>query len=77
VQAYNNALKYAKQCDKPFIYGYTNHTGKFFAAEIPMKVTGSPAEAEKEFRQHYKNCKIVYVAYPDKTFIKEEAELEN
>jgi hypothetical protein len=77
VQAFNNALKYAKQYNKPFIYGYTNHTGKFFAAETPIKVTGSPAEAEKEFRQHYKNCKIVYVAYPDKTFIKEEAELEN
>lgn len=77
VQAYNNALKYAKQYDKPFIYGYTNHTGKFFAAETPMKVTGSPAEAEKEFRQQYKNSKVVYMVYPDKEFIKEEAELEN
>lgn len=71
VQAYNNALKYAKQYNKPFIYGYTNHTGKFFAAETPMKVTGSPAEAEKEFRQQYKNCKVVYVVYPDKTFLNE------
>lgn len=69
VAAYNNALKYAKKENKPFIYGYTNHTGKFFAAETPMKVTGSPAEAEKEFRQQYKNCKVVYVVYPDKDFI--------
>lgn len=69
VAAYNNALKYAKKENKPFIYGYTNHTGKFFAAETPMKVTGSPADAEKEFRQQYKNCKVVYVVYPDKEFI--------
>lgn len=71
VQAFNNALKYAKQYNKPFIYGYTNHTGKFFASETPIKVTGSPAEAEKEFRQQYKNCKVVYVVYPDKTFLNE------
>lgn len=71
VKAYNNALKYAKKENKPFIYGYTNHTGKFFAADTPMKVSGNPADAEKEFRNRYKNCSVVYVAYPDKEFIKE------
>ena len=71
VAAYNNALKYAKKENKPYIYGYTNHTGKFFAAETPMKVTGSPVDAEKEFRGRYKNCNVVYVAYPDKDFIDE------
>ena len=71
VAAFNNALTYAKKENKPFIYGYTNHTGKFFAAEQPMKVTGHPAEAEKEFRKQYKNCVVVYVAYPDKEFLKE------
>ena len=71
VAAYNNALKYAKKENKPFIYGYTNHAGKFFAAETPMKVTGSPVDAEKEFRNRYKNCSVVYVAYPDKDFINE------
>lgn len=71
VAAYNNALKYAKKENKPFIYGYTNHTGKFFAAETPMKVKGSPADAEKEFRSRYKNCNAVYVVYPDKDFIDE------
>lgn len=67
--AYNNALTYAKKANKPYIYGYTNHTGKFFAAEIPMKVTGSPTEAEKEFRSRYKNCSVIYVVYPDKDFV--------
>ena len=71
VAAYNNALKYAKKESKPYIYGYTNHTGKFFAAETPMKVTGSPVDAEKEFKSRYKNCNVVYVAYPDKDFIDE------
>ena len=72
VAAYNNALKYAKKENKPFIYGYTNRAGKFFAAETPMKVKGSPADAEKEFRSRYKNCNVVYVAYPDKDFIDEK-----
>lgn len=71
VAAYNNALKYAKKENKPFIYGYTNRAGKFFAAETPMKVKGSPADAEKEFRSRYKNCNVVYVVYPDKDFIDE------
>ena len=71
VAAYNNALKYAKKENKPFIYGYTNHTGKFFAAETPMKVKGNQANAEKEFRSRYKNCNVVYVVYPDKDFIDE------
>ena len=71
VAAYNNALKYAKKENKPFIYGYTNRAGKFFAAETPMKVKGSPANAEKEFRSKYKNCSVVYMVYPDKEFIDE------
>ena len=74
VAAYNNALKYAKKENKPFIYGYTNRAGKFFAAETPMKVTGSPADAEKEFRSRYKNCDTVYVAYPEKGFVDENLE---
>ena len=31
-------------------------------------------ETEKEFRNKYKNCSTVFVAYRDKDFIKEEAE---
>ena len=76
VAAYNNALKYAKKENKPYIYGYTNHTGKFFAAETPMKVTGKPVDAEKEFRSRYKNCNAVYVVYPDKDFIDEDLKEE-
>ena len=71
IAAYNNALKYAKKENKPYIYGYTNHTDKFFALSLPLKVTGSPAHAEKEFRSKYKNSRVVYVAYPDKDFIDE------
>lgn len=71
IAAYNNALKYAKKENKPYIYGYTDHTGKFFAAETPMKVTGSQTDAKKEFRSRYKNCNVVYVVYPDKDFIDE------
>ena len=76
IQAYNNALKYAKQHNADFIYGYTNHTGKFFALEQPIKMSDEPGKTEKEFRNKYKNCRTVYVAYPDKDFIKESLEHE-
>lgn len=67
--AYNNALKYAKEDKVPYIYGYTGNAGKFFAFAQPVKVTGDVVEKEKEFRGRYKNCKTVYVAYPDKSFM--------
>ena len=71
VQAFNNALAYAKKNNCDYIYGYTNHAGKFFALEQPIKVKGDIPPAEKEFRNQYKNCKVVYVAYPDKAFLRE------
>jgi hypothetical protein len=67
--AYNNALKYAKKDNAPYIYGYSGTNGKFFALDQPVKVTGDIVEKEKEFRNRYKNCKVVYVAYPDKAFM--------
>lgn len=72
VAAYNNALKYAKKENKPFIYGYTQTgDGKFFALEQPIKVSSSPAEAEKEFIDQHKRCSTVYMAYPEKEFVDE------
>jgi rubrerythrin len=68
-EAYNNALKYAKKDNVPYIYGYSGINGKFFAFGQPVKVTGDIVEKEKEFRSRYKNCKVVYVAYPDKSFV--------
>ena len=77
VAAYNNALKYAKKENKPFIYGYTQMgDGKFFALEQPIKVSSSPAEAEEEFRSQHKRCSVVYMAYPDKEFVDESLEAD-
>ena len=77
VAAYNNALKYAKKENKPFIYGYTQTgDGKFFALEQPIKVSSSPAEAEEEFRNQHKRCSVVYMAYPDKEFVDESLEAD-
>ena len=69
IQAYNNALTYAKKNNCDYIYGYTNHAGKFFALEQPIKAKDS--DAEEQFRKQYKNCKVVYMVYPDKAFLKE------
>lgn len=72
IAAYNNALKYAKKENKPFIYGYTQMgDGKFFALEQPIKISSSPAEAEEEFKNKYKRCSTVYTVYPDKEFVDE------
>lgn len=71
IKSFNNALKYAKKENKPFIYGYTNSTGKFFAIDQPIKCTDLDAQI-KEFKNKYKNSIVVYVAYPDKEFIKED-----
>lgn len=77
VAAYNNALKYAKKENKPFIYGYTQMgDGKFFALEQPIKISSTPAEAEKEFKNKYKRCSTVYTVYPDKDFIDENLKEE-
>ena len=69
VKAFNNALTYAKKDNLPYIYGYTNHNGKFFALNQPIKCTGDIQEAEKKFKATYKNCVTMSVAYPDKEFI--------
>lgn len=67
VSSYNNALKYAKRENKPYIYGYTNHTGKFFALEQPIKcIDPTTREDTRKFKNQYKNCVTVYMAYPDK-----------
>lgn len=71
IRSYNNALKYAKQYNTAFIYGYTNHTGKFFALDQPIKIKGDPVDAEKEFRNKYKNCTTVYTVFPNASFFKE------
>lgn len=75
IKAFNNALKYAKKDNKPYIYGYANHTGKFFALEQPIKVADDDVfKAEQAFKSKYKNCKLIYTAYPDKAFIEEACE---
>lgn len=69
VKAYNNALKYAKRDGVPYCYGYSNSRlqGKFFAFDQPFKWDGD----DKAFRAQYKNTSVIYVAYPDKSFIEE------
>ncbi len=69
VKAYNNALRYAKKYGVPYCYGYTNSrlAGKFFAFDQPFKWDGD----DKAFRAQYKNALTIYVAHPDKAFIKE------
>ena len=67
--AYNNALKYAKQDKVPYIYGYSGTNGKFFALDQPIKGGDDMMAKEKSFRSQYKNCKVMYVAYPDKNFM--------
>lgn len=69
-KTYNDGLKLAKLHNKPVIYGYTNKSygGKFFALDDPI-VCNSVSDETKKFKQQYKSCGTVYVAYPDKDFV--------
>ncbi len=65
VQSYNNGLKLAKAYGKPVIYGYTNSSygNKFFELDDPI-ICDNVSDETKKFRQQYKSCNVVYVAYP-------------
>lgn len=78
-KTYNDGLKLAKLHNKPVIYGYENksYNGKFFALDDPI-ICNSVSDETKKFKQQYKSCGTVYVAYPDKDFVeslKESAKL--
>lgn len=70
--SYDKGLKLAKLHNKPVIYGYENKTlnGKFFALDDPIVCDDDVKVEEDKFRAQYKNCGVVYVAYPDKDFIR-------
>lgn len=77
VQSYNNALKYAQKDNVPYIYGYTQvGNGKFFALEQPIKCNDI-RKCTADFRNQYKRCSTVYVAYPDNDFITEALDLDS
>lgn len=74
ISSYNDGLKLAKVYNKPVIYGYSNNRlqGKFFKLDDPI-VCDDIVKCERDFRNQYKNCNVVYVAYPDKEFVEQES----
>ena len=74
ISSYNDGLKLAKVYNKPVIYGYSNNRlqGKFFKLDDPI-VCDDVVKCERDFRNQYKNCSVVYVAYPDKEFVEQES----
>ena len=66
VKSYNDGLKLAKLHNKPVIYGYTNSSygNKFFALDDPI-ICDNVSDETKKFKQQYKSCNVVYVAYPN------------
>lgn len=74
ISSYNDGLKLAKVYNKPVIYGYSNNRlqGKFFKLDDPI-VCDDIVKCERDFRNKYKNCSVVYVAYPDKEFVEQES----
>ena len=67
ITAFNNALKLAKEINKDVVYGYTSKKNptKFFEIK-PVEYDGD----DNKFRKKY-GASVIYVAYPDKEFIKE------
>ena len=74
IASYNAGLKLAKEKNKPVIYGYSNNrlNGKFFKLDDPI-VCDDIVKCQKDFRNQYKNCSVVFVAYPDKEFVEQES----
>ena len=74
IASYNAGLKLAKEKNKPVIYGYSNNRldGKFFKLDDPI-VCDDIVKCQKDFRNQYKNCSVVFVAYPDKEFVEQES----
>ena len=74
IASYNAGLKLAKEKNKPVIYGYSNNrlNGKFFKLDDPI-VCDDIVKCQKDFRNQYKNCSVVFVAYPDKEFAEQES----
>ena len=66
VSSYNKGLELAKKINKPVVYGYTKGNGKFYEVS-PKEYHGD----DKAFRSQY-SANSIYVAYPDKDFVKED-----
>lgn len=65
-KAHNKALKLAKEIKKPVAYGYLSNKSKKFVGIDPIEHDGD----DDGFRSKYKDAETIYVAYPDKDFLK-------
>lgn len=70
IDAYNDALRFAKRDNVPYAYGYADTTDndKFVKLGKPTKFEG-----EEHFRNGLPHAGLIYVAYPDKSYLKEDS----
>lgn len=77
--AYNKALEIAKQNGKPVIYGYlgSDHHGSRRAYELSEPIVCDDLEkCTKDAMSKYHPAGSLYIAYPDKSPLKEAADID-
>lgn len=69
IDAYNDALRFAKRDNKAYAYGYSDTTNndKFKRTGRPVPFTD-----EEEFKKAFSDAGLVYVAYPDKHYVEKD-----
>lgn len=73
IKSFNHGLALAKRLNKPVAYGYS--TGKFGGTFVAFDKPFKYDLDDTKFRKQY-GANVIYVAYPDKSFIDEEYDIK-
>lgn len=68
VDKYNNAIRYAKRDNVPYLYGYTKEDGGVYYPTRPIKIDTDITTFETNLKKEHPEATTLRVAYPTKGF---------
>jgi hypothetical protein len=68
VDKYNNAIRYAKRDNVPYLYGYTKEDGGVYYPTRPIKIDTDITTFETNLKKEHPEAATLRVAYPTKGF---------
>lgn len=68
VDKYNNAIRYAKRDNVPYLYGYTKEDGGVYYPTRPIKIDTDITTFETNLKKEHPEAATLRVAYPTKSF---------
>ena len=68
VDKYNNAIRYAKRDNVPYLYGYTKEDGGVYYPVRPIKIDTDITTFETNLKKEHPEAATLRVAYPTKNF---------